>query len=486
MTDRHANTGPFSDEQLVAYLDGEMDAAAARQLEAHLADDDQLRRRLYQFDHTWQLLDQLETDAAGRDFTRTTLEMVAAADQADRQRAAAPSRRVRRAALVFAVLAAAGMAGFLAVAAVRPNPNRRLLEDLPVLENLEPYRAIDSLDFLAALHEAGLFSEPAATAAAQPGAPVPVYSPAAAGKRIEAMSPVEKDQLRRRQEQFATLDAAEQTRLRLLAGGLAAAPGAEALQTVAANYYQWLKELPPIARAELLELAPQPRVEQIESLLRRQAAERVKRLGPNDAQALRDWLSGLSDRMIEALPEPAQARIRQESDPQRRRAAVFMFLQASRSSEGARRPIDEVLDERDLAALRAKLQEPTRLELQRHPVPEQWRMVKDWIPQIARHRFAGRGPRGLLPELEERGLAEFFENELDDSELDRLLALPAGEMQRELQRLYLQRGQPGPVPGFRRPGLPGQGPRSGGHRSRDDESRPDGQRRRDSQRARPQ
>ncbi len=480
MSDRHANTEPLSDEQLVAYLDGEMDAATARGIEQRLADDDLLRSRLHELDRTWQLLDQLETDAAGRDFTRTTLELVAAAGQEDQRGAVAPGHRARRAVFGAAALLAAGLAGFLAVAALRPDPNPRLLNDLPVLQNLETYRAIDRFEFLAALHAAGLFSEPASDdeETVERG---PILSPDAARDRIEAMSPAEKGQLRRRQEQFAALDAAHQTRLRRLAADLAAAPDAETLQTVATGYYRWLKALPPIARAELIELGPHERVAKIESTVARQAEERIKRLGPDDARALGQWLSGLSDRMIDALPESAQARIRQETDPQRRRGAVFMFLQSGRSPDGARRPLEEVLDESDLTALRAELTEPTRSELQRHPVPEQWRIVREWIPQLMRHRFSSRGPRGVLPGFEEHGLAEFFEHELDDAELDRLLALPADEMQRELQRLYLQRSKPGTAPGFRRSGprgqgLPSPGPRPGSSRSRD------GQRPRDAER----
>ena len=45
------------------------------------------------------------------------------------------------------------------------------------------------------------------------------------------------------------------------------------------------------------------------------------------------------------------------------------------------------------------------------------------------------------------------------------LALPAEEMQRELQQLYLQRSRSGPPGRFRRPGPSGPRPRPGGPRS---------------------
>ena len=50
-------------------------------------------------------------------------------------------------------LLAAGAAGFLAVFLFRPDPNRQLLDDLPVLERLDEYRQIDKVEFLELLLE---------------------------------------------------------------------------------------------------------------------------------------------------------------------------------------------------------------------------------------------------------------------------------------------------------------------------------------------
>ncbi|MDZ7620112.1 MAG: hypothetical protein U1E05_24175, partial [Patescibacteria group bacterium] len=274
------------------------------------------------------------------------------------------------------------------------------------------------------------------------------------------MTSEEKELLRKRQGQFASLDSAEQDRLRRLRDDLVSAPDAKMLCAVADRYYEWLKALPPISRAELVELPLEQRVDRIKSLAALQAAERIERLGHDEARVLGAWLTGLTDRMTEAIPEPARARIRQESDPQRRRTALLMTLQSTRSPDGARRAMDQVLNDDDLANLRAELPERTRLQLQRYPTPEQWRIVKGWVSQLAWHRWAGRGTRGF-GDTEDRGLAEFFEKELNDAELDRLLALPAEEMQRELQRLYFQRGKGVPPPSFRRPGPPSHGLRPG-------------------------
>lgn len=152
------------EERLVAYLDGELDEKETAQVEELLAGDPQAREALMRLDRTWSLLDQLDRARLAEAFTRTTLEMVAVVAEEDvRQwQAGATARRVRRGLVAGGSLLAAALAGFLAVAVFRPDPNRNLLEDLPVLEDLDEFRQIDDIEFLTMLHEQGLFAKDAA------------------------------------------------------------------------------------------------------------------------------------------------------------------------------------------------------------------------------------------------------------------------------------------------------------------------------------
>ena len=84
---------------------------------------------------------------------------VAAADDARRVVAEAPRRRRRRWLLGAAAALAAGVAGFLVVTALAPNPNRQLLSDLPLLEHLDEYRQVDNLDYLRLLAREKRFNE---------------------------------------------------------------------------------------------------------------------------------------------------------------------------------------------------------------------------------------------------------------------------------------------------------------------------------------
>ena len=160
----HAGTAdelPSIEEQLVAYLDGELDDESSRSLEQRLATDSTLRLQLGRLERTWDLLDQLGRAEVGETFTRTTIEMVAlAAEQEQRQEEAErPIRRRRRLLGAAAGILASSAAGFVLVWALWPNPNRQLLEDLPVLESLDEYQQIDGIEFLELLHEKGVFAE---------------------------------------------------------------------------------------------------------------------------------------------------------------------------------------------------------------------------------------------------------------------------------------------------------------------------------------
>jgi anti-sigma-K factor RskA len=150
-------------EELVAYLDGELDAEQSRRIELRASEEPRARRMLQELDRTWHMLDELDAPATSEDFTRTTLEMVAqAADQdVKKHEAEAPWRRRRAALWTAAGLIAAAAAGFLIVASLIPEPNAQLLQDLPIIENFDQYREIGSVDFLHALNKEKLFTEDA-------------------------------------------------------------------------------------------------------------------------------------------------------------------------------------------------------------------------------------------------------------------------------------------------------------------------------------
>ncbi len=151
------------EEELVAYLDGELDAEASRGIEDRLAADPEVRQTLHRLDRTWEMLDELDPPQVAERFTQTTLEIVAesAEEEVRRSRAEAPRRRRRRWAVATAGLLAAGLAGFLGVALFAPDLNRQLIQDLEMLQRLDQYRQINDVEFLRMLHRERLFVEEA-------------------------------------------------------------------------------------------------------------------------------------------------------------------------------------------------------------------------------------------------------------------------------------------------------------------------------------
>jgi hypothetical protein len=158
---------------LVAYLDGELDARAASALEAKLNFNANNRAEIEALRRTWELLDYLPRPAASPAFTSQTLDRIAVL----------PPRRLRlRGAgawgpwlLGFAwagILLVAALGGFAGgrlwpYASPRPSEpppplDEALLRDLHLLENLSSYQHIDDLRMLQNLadpNDADLFGD---------------------------------------------------------------------------------------------------------------------------------------------------------------------------------------------------------------------------------------------------------------------------------------------------------------------------------------
>jgi anti-sigma-K factor RskA len=148
------------DEELVAYLDGELDATGAARIERRLADDAAYRARLAQLQRAWDMLDTLQRSEANDDFARSTVEMIAikAVDDAKTgQMRIVRQRSVAWAGIALAVLVAA-TTGYFLIQWRLDQPNRELVRDLPVIERIDEYRDADSVEFLQQLHQEGLFA----------------------------------------------------------------------------------------------------------------------------------------------------------------------------------------------------------------------------------------------------------------------------------------------------------------------------------------
>lgn len=248
---------PFEAE-LVAYLDGELDPAGARRVEARLANDPAARARATELKKTFDLLDYLPKPEPSPNFTTRTLEKLPAMKVPPAAGGASPSgsgsgprpaapkpagaksgpvvtpstslpipipegeqavRRSRwglRAAGLLAAVAVFGAVGYFATSALRPiqHPplDKEAAETLPepeprVVEHLPLYAVADDMSFVQELAKPELFGdEPAVSYDASIKVPGAEAVERAGGKHAEALVKAYRALPASRQAEIAKLD----------------------------------------------------------------------------------------------------------------------------------------------------------------------------------------------------------------------------------------------------------------------------------------
>ena len=147
------------DEEIVAYLDGELSSDEQARVESKLRDDAVYRLRLNQLQQAWDLLDNLRGTEADDEFTASTVAMVAL--QAEQEVKSQQMRSVRQRSLGWLALAAAVLlsaaGGYFFLHQRLTQADRKFVRDLPVIEHVDEYSNIDSLSFLKAMERENLF-----------------------------------------------------------------------------------------------------------------------------------------------------------------------------------------------------------------------------------------------------------------------------------------------------------------------------------------
>jgi negative regulator of sigma E activity len=109
----------------------------------------------------WDLLDELPRVEPTDSFTQSTIEMIALTSEVDALNTEAKieaKRHWSRLAIAAAVLLAA-LLGYYLISQQLDRSNQQLVQDLPVIEKVDLYSAVDNLDFLRELEASRLFDE---------------------------------------------------------------------------------------------------------------------------------------------------------------------------------------------------------------------------------------------------------------------------------------------------------------------------------------
>ena len=150
-------------ENLTAYLDGELDETATQEIEQVLAVSEVARHEVDMLSRTWDLLNVLPTFKASGEFTQKTMSNLLAAEHAGPSAAGEivyrHSRRGAVLALWAGVLGLCGYVSFMAANHWVPNESEQLLDDYPIVDNLDKYLEVGDIEFLKELQSKRTFSE---------------------------------------------------------------------------------------------------------------------------------------------------------------------------------------------------------------------------------------------------------------------------------------------------------------------------------------
>jgi hypothetical protein len=285
-----ADEAPDPDEaELVAYLDGELDAPAARRLEDRMAADPDLRARAAALKKTFDLLDYLPRPEPSATFATRTLDRLPAVRSGSGVVAApsapsglaisstpsslipAPSggRSWGWAAGVVAAVGVALGAGYLAAGAARDylfpprkdaNPDALGPSDIALVKNLPFYVGVDDADFLRQLDDLRVFEDVVdGSLPPDPSRPAPdppwAKSPESLVQAFRELPPERQQQIRKLDQELH--DPGTRNRDRLW--------------RVLEAYAAWLDRLPDAERRAVLAAGtPRLRLERIRELREQQ------------------------------------------------------------------------------------------------------------------------------------------------------------------------------------------------------------------------
>lgn len=274
----------------------------------------------------------------------------------------------------------------------------------------------------------------------------------------DKQSELDREERLRKKRRFDRLAEEEQARLREFHRVLNADPKKEQLTRVMHAYEEWLKNLRPGERAELLSLPPDERIDMIRKILKEEANERLKRyarssLTGKDAEVLNAWFADVIAKRSAELETRLTSKDRREiggSENRKYFRLRMIWVQLP--------PTDMGLEEAEIADLQSKLSDKANAVIdEQSDSLKRDQMVKELINASRFSRNRGFG--GF--EVPEEELWKLYSS-LDAKTRADLDGMSSGRMRGELFRLYFFRRR-GPTGSFN--GQRGGSNRGGSSRS---------------------
>ena len=333
-------------EQLSAYIDGELSSDEIEILEKSLDANEPLRRHLEGLKNNWSLLEQLPRENAPSRFTASTVEMVAihaeAYQPSDVRATGWHIRFFPRWLLILCVAVLAGIFGYSATKTITNNMpvnalletrNVFLLQNLNFLEHFpEYYQLGEDIKFLKNIYKLKYFSS-RTQVAADPGiVRQNQNSEEQSRARIHSMNSGRKKQLLTSYLGFLQLPDKEQSRLLTLHTNLVSAANAEILSKALITYTRWYQQRDPLEQVEITLRTQSEKIEYIRHLVASPPVN-PKYFSEKDFSIITRWLEDVVRRnekkLLRSVDKNRNEAISRLTEHEKSRQLVFLLVKKS-------------------------------------------------------------------------------------------------------------------------------------------------------------
>jgi hypothetical protein len=462
-----AEFGPDWKDNLVAYLDGELNERDMQELDDVLTRQPDARADVEQLRQAWDLLDVLPRPAVTEEFSAQTLATIQVIRDDE---PAAASRWPRRGLLAIVwtiLLSVSGVAGVLLVDRWQPDPTDSLIARLSVLERFEAYQEIGTVEFITALADTKRFPRNDELAEVDSRNSILLETipkePDHRWDYIRDLPSDRRNQLAKNREALDALDSAGQQVLDQLDTQL---NGSDELAAVAADYHGWLRTLRPWQRDEIRKLSATDTrkitliLEYLDEQERQQAVrtlggtQTAAALGQGPSLNSEDFARVISTIETHLSPTQKQKLATQDSRQGTARAMIVLELSTDVAGTGTRNgPRPSVRPRPGQERFRSRWPNPELAHDILNSIHSE--SLKTWLletdePDGKRLRVGLLVVRGLAHEAyrefqrkrpSDRDIQVYFVG-LSREKQDDLMRLPPSESKQQLRRMLYQQNNP--------------------------------------------
>lgn len=308
------------DEQLTAYLDGELSSDESKELEQKLTHDESLRMRLAELRKSFELLDELPETPYDQRFTQSTIEHVVrdmrGVPSTDVQPAVPPKPMpwFKRNSRFLAGLLSAATIAMVAALYMRSTESNHQLKELGIVSNLSGWRDVNDIDIAIELSKETFVVECLKEHLADLFVETPPDDLSERVDWVTSMSTDQQNNLKSDRDAYLRMNAESRIRFETIQKKIEERPDSRQVQDTIRVVGLLMDTLPNSERRDLNGLKGQTRLQYLKSQMYFYAAKHyfIHKLSSQDSDAIKDWwdkflepelLKHVPDFMRRSLPD---------------------------------------------------------------------------------------------------------------------------------------------------------------------------------------